>query len=556
MDPLKTPFEKDENYSSSYNEAVEYYQLLDKTSLYIQINEFGKTDSGKPLYEVIIDKSKAFTPSAAAEKGKAILMVNNGIHPGEPCGIDASMMLARDLINGKSELLDSTVVVIVPVYNVGGSINRGAYSRANQNGPKAYGFRGNAKNLDLNRDFIKQDSEHAKSFNRLFNKWNPDVLIDNHTSNGADYQYVITLIATQKDKLEANLSRFMSNEMLPFLYPQMKEKGYEMTPYVYSRKTPADGIAGFLDLPRYSSGYVALHNTISFMSETHMFKPYKDRVKSVYLFMESMLEFIQANKQDLLDVRARANANTKIQEKFDLNWTIDFDKEDKVLFKGYESKEKKSKVTGQTRMYYDRDEPYEKEVPFFNTYKATESVEKPEAYIIPQAYQGVISRLKANGVQMQTITEDQEMELTVYRIEDLKTNENAYEGHYIHSQVEVSSKVEIVKIYKGDFKIPTNQSKNKFIVSVLEPTAPDSYFAWNFFDGILMQKEYFSAYVFEELAEKLLKKDPMLKAEFEKKKRNDKEFKENARAQLKYIYERSPYYEKTYRRYPIFRVNE
>lgn len=555
LDPLKTPFEKDNNYSSSYQEAISFYELLDKTSLYIQVNEFGKTDSGKPLHEVIIDKSKKFTPLGAVQDKKAVLFVNNGIHAGEPCGIDASMMLARDLVNTKSDLLDSTIVVIIPVYNIGGSLNRGSYSRANQNGPKAYGFRGNAKNLDLNRDFIKQDSENARSFNRLFNKWNPDVLIDNHTSNGADYQYVITLIATQKDKLEANLSRFMSNEMLPSLYPKMKEKGYEMTPYVYSRNTPDEGIAGFLDLPRYSSGYAALHNTISFMPETHMFKPYEDRVKSVYLFMESMLEFISENKQNLLDVRNRANANTKIQEKFDLNWTLDFEKEEKLNFKGYESKEKKSKVTGLMRSYYDRDRPFEKEVPFYNTYKSTISVEKPSAYIIPQAYTGVISRLRANGVKMEVIQEDQELSLEVYRIAEMKTNENAYEGHFIHSQVEVDKKEEKIKVYKGDYRVKTDQIKNKFLTATLEPQAPDSYFAWNFFDAILMQKEYFSAYVFEELAEEVLKKDSSLRKAFEKKKQEDKEFRESSYQQLDFIYKRSPYYENTYRRYPIFREN-
>ncbi|WP_235296100.1 M14 family zinc carboxypeptidase [Portibacter marinus] len=553
MSPLQTPFEKNDNYSASYHEVIDYYQLLDRTSLNIQVNEYGMTDSGKPLHEVILDKSRSFTPEEARKAGKAVLMINNGIHAGEPCGIDASMMLARDLLEDKASLLDSTIVVIVPVYNIGGVLNRGGYSRANQNGPSAYGFRGNAKNLDLNRDFIKQDSDNAKSFNQLFTKWNPDIFMDNHTSNGADYQYVITLIATQKDKLEANLSRFMTNELLTEIYPKMESKGYEMTPYVFSRSSPDQGIAGFLDLPRYSSGYAALHNTISFMPETHMFKEYKDRVKSTYFLMESMLEFIQNHKQELIDVRERAIENTKIQEKFDLNWTLDFDKEDKLIFKGYEYRQKKSKVTGLDRNYYDRSRPFEKEVPFYNTYQATLSVEKPRAYIIPQAYQEVIDRLKANGVSMERIQEDQEIELEVYRIEDYVTRDNAYEGHYPHSQVQVVKNIEKVKIYQGDYRVKTDQAQNRLIVHTLEPQAADSYFSWNFFDGILMQKEYFSPYVFEEIAEELLEDDRDLRNRFEQKRRDDRKFKENASEQLNFIYMNSPYYEKTYRRYPVYR---
>ncbi len=550
---FNTPFEKNNETSSSYQEAIKFYKILEPSSKMIQVNEFGMTDSGNPLHEVILSKDKIFTPQEVAKSGKVVLMVNNGIHAGEPCGIDASMMLARDLINSKTNLLDSTVVIIVPVYNIGGSLNRGGFSRANQNGPKEYGFRGNSKNLDLNRDFIKSDSENARSFNRLFNKWNPDIFIDNHTSNGADYQYVITLIATQKDKIEANLSRFMVNDMLPDLYAKMNDKKYEMTPYVNVRNTPDEGIAAFLDLPRYSSGYAVLHNTISFMPETHMFKPYKDRVWSTYYFMESMLEYINVNKEAIQAVRRQANNNVKIQERFDLNWELDFDVEDQLLFKGYVSKTKKSKVTGLDRMYYDRSDPFEKMIPFYNTYKSTLTIEKPKSYIIPQAYKDIIEKLKVNGVKIEQIPEDQIMNLQVYRIEDYQTAKSPYEGHYIHSKVQLSSKNEDIQLYAGDFIVNTDQIKNRYIIETLEPQAPDSWFAWNFFDGILMQKEYFSPYVFEELAEELLKKDRKLKNDFEEKLENEPEFKESSYQQLNYIYEHSPYYEKTYKRYPVYR---
>ena len=553
-DPFTTPFEKDNEYSSSYYEAITFYNKLASSSEFIQVNEFGMTDSGQPLHEVIISDDQNFSPLNAIQKGKAVLLINNGIHAGEPCGIDASMMMARDLVNKNRALLKEVVVVIIPVYNVGGSINRGRFSRANQNGPKEYGFRGNAKNLDLNRDFIKQDSENAKSFNRLFNKWNPDVFIDNHTSNGADYQYVITLIATQKDKLEFTLSDYMTSSMLPELYKNMNAKGYEMTPYVFSRTTPDEGIAAFLDLPRYSSGYAALHNTISFMPETHMFKPYKDRVKSTYLFTECVIEFINSNKTNLFEARNTANRNTSIQDEFDLAWQLDQNQVDEINFKGYESRTKKSKVTGEDRMYYDRKRPFEKTIPFYNSYSANITIEKPNAYIVPQAYMSVIDRLKINGVHVEQISADQKMELEVYRIEDYQSRKTPYEGHYLHTKVEVSKSTETIQIHRGDYMIKTDQIKNRYIIETLEPQAPDSYFAWNFFDGILMQKEYFSSYVFEELAEDILKKDPMLKKEFEEKKKADKDFRKNSYGQLDFIYKRSPYYEKTYKRYPVYRV--
>ena len=334
----------------------------------------------------------------------------------------------------------------------------------------------------------------------------------------------------------------------------MNAKGYEMTPYVFSRTTPDEGIAAFLDLPRYSSGYAALHNTISFMPETHMFKPYKDRVKSTYLFTECVIEFINSNKTNLFEARNTANRNTSIQDEFDLAWQLDQNQVDEINFKGYESRTKKSKVTGEDRMYYDRKRPFEKTIPFYNSYSANITIEKPNAYIVPQAYMSVIDRLKINGVHVEQISADQKMELEVYRIEDYQSRKTPYEGHYLHTKVEVSKSTETIQIHRGDYMIKTDQIKNRYIIETLEPQAPDSYFAWNFFDGILMQKEYFSSYVFEELAEDILKKDPMLKKEFEEKKKADKDFRKNSYGQLDFIYKRSPYYEKTYKRYPVYRV--
>lgn len=556
MNSFQTQFEKDNNTTATYLETIDYYKDLSNMYPTIQVNEFGMTDSGFPLHEVILTNDGVFAPSTVRDQGKAILFINNAIHPGEPCGVDASMMLARDVMNDptKKGLLDKAVIVIIPIYNISGSLNRGSYSRANQNGPEAYGFRGNAQNLDLNRDFIKGDTENSISFNRLFTKWNPDILIDNHTSNGADYQYVITLIPTQKDKMEPVLARYMESELLPDLYAKMEAGRYEMTPYVYARNTPDDGIAGFLDYPRYSSGYANLHNCLSFMPETHMLKPFKDRVWSTYDFMVAMLEHVKANKEDLLKARNQAVTNTKSKSSFGLDWKMDMEEVDTLLFKGYKAKYKPSEVSGIDRLYYDRNEPYEKEIPFYNTYKSTVNVDKPDAYIIPRAYKQIVDRMKNNGVEVFRLSKDEIREVEIYKIGNYETSSRPYEGHYLHSKLEVEKSIQNIQYHKGDYIIYTNQPSNNYIVSTLEPQGPDSWFSWNFFDGILMQKEYFSPYVFEDLAADFLQNNPEVRAALEQKKNEDSEFSKNAYAQLQFVYERSPYFEPTFMRYPVGRV--
>ena len=550
------PFEKNGNTTPTYQEVIENYKNLAAENKMFQFKEIGVTDSGHPLHYGILSRSKEFDPIEIQKQGKLVLLVNNAIHPGEPCGVDATMILVRDYLSKPSlmKLLDDVVLVFIPIYNIGGALNRSAFSRANQEGPEAYGFRGNAKNLDLNRDFIKCDSRNAQTFNQLFNIWNPHIFIDNHTSNGADYQYTLTLIASQKDKLNNHLSSLMVEEMLPELYENMKKRKWEMTPYVYARTTPDEGIAGFLDLPRYSSGYATLHNCISFMPETHMLKPYKDRVSSVYHFMDVMIQWMNGNKASIKNAKTKADQSVQSQNEFDLNWTLDFDKTESTIFKGYEAKYKPSLVTGQSRLYYDRNAPYEKEVPFYNTYKSSNTVEIPSTYIIPQAYYKLIQRLQWNGVKMERLLEDREVEGDYYYIKNYKSREKAYEGHYLHYNIETEEKRLTRKFYKGDYVIKTNQIKNRYIVETLEPTAPDSYFAWNFFDGILMQKEYFSAYVFEDRALDILNENPDLKRRFEEKKEDDNEFSSNANAQLNYIYQNSNHYEQTYLMYPVARI--
>lgn len=551
-----TGFEKNSNTTATYQETISYYEKLAERFDQFSLQPFGMTDSGYPLHVGVLSKDKDFDPVSIRKKGKAIFLINNAIHPGEPCGVDASMMLMRDYLSEKSlqAFLEKVVVVVIPFYNIGGGLNRNSTTRANQDGPEAHGFRGNARNYDLNRDFVKCDTKNGQTFNQIFNKWQPDVFVDTHTSNGADYQYTMTLISTQKDKLESAMSNYMMKDMLPKLYADMKSVNWEMIPYVFARKTPDEGFAAFLDLPRYSSGYAVLHNTISFMPETHMLKPFEDRVKSTYAFLDCMIRTVSAQKDELLAARKQANKNIKNQQTFDVNWTMDFEQSEMISFKGFEAKYKKSEVTGQSRLYYDRSAPYQKEVPYYNTYKVTKQIEKPYAYIIPQAYTEVINRLEWNGVEMKRLSKDQEFELEMYIIDDYKSSKTPYEGHYLHSNVQLKKVSQNWLYRKGDYVIKTDQITNRYIVEMLEPEAPDSFFAWNFFDGILMQKEHFSAYVFEDLAAELLRTRPDIKKAFEAKKAEDEEFANDARAQLNYIYEQSPHYENTHRLYPVGRM--
>jgi hypothetical protein len=263
----QTPFEKSGGIeTATYFEAIDWYKKLDSKSTLISVKTMGATDAGYPLHLVLISYDGAVVPARWHQQKKVVIMINNGIHPGEPDGIDASMMLARDIVNKKIILPSNVVLGIIPVYNIGGCLNRNSYTRANQNGPLEYGFRGNSQNLDLNRDFTKSDSKEARSFAEIFHFLSPDILIDNHVSDGADFQHTMTLISTQYDKLGPTLGKWLREKFEPKLYSSMASKGWDMIPYVDFGTTDFDkGMKMFIDPPRYSSGYAALFNTLAFM---------------------------------------------------------------------------------------------------------------------------------------------------------------------------------------------------------------------------------------------------------------------------------------------------
>lgn len=552
---LVTPFEKSANESATWKEAIDFYKKLDACSEQILMETVGKTDGGYPLHVVYYTADGDFNKAHWHRDGKVIMLINNGIHAGEPDGVDASMMMMRDAMDGEFYVPQNVVLAVIPVYNVGGFLNRGSYSRANQNGPASYGFRGNAQNLDLNRDFIKCDAAETRTLEKVFTLLDPDIFIDNHVSDGADYQHIMTLLATQHNKLGGKTGAYMYSTFTPMLYKDMKAKGYDLVPYVNDfDNTPVNGWREFMEPPRFASGYAALFQTIAYVPETHMLKPFDQRVRATYFLMECMVKEAGKNAADIKAVRAADRTELATKKIFPLDWKIDTTRKDKITFKGYAALHKPSEVSGLPRLYYDRSKPFTKQVPFYDHYVPSKSVTAPRAYIIPRAWKPVISRLTRNGVEMVKLQADTSITVTVYHIDNYETTPKPYEKHYLHKNVKVTPSTVTLKFSKGDYLIKANQPAKRYIIETLEPEAPDGFFAWNFFDGILQQKEYFSDYVFEDQAADMLKKDANLKQLLDEKKQQDTAFAKNGAAQLDFIYRHSPYMEPGYMRYPVYRI--
>lgn len=553
---ITTKFEKSKGTQTpTYFEIIDWWKKLDEKSGKVKMLSMSITDAGYPLHLVMVANNGDYNPENIRKNNKRIILVNNGIHPGEPDGIDASMLLTRDIVTNKYSIPDNIVLAIIPVYNIGGCLNRSANYRVDQNGPEEFGSRGNSQNLDLNRDMIKCDSKDARALTEIFHFLDPDVLVDNHVSNGADYQHIMTLLTTQNTKLGGPMGEYLNKEFEPGLYTSMKKKGYDLIPYVNSfGDTPENGWPEYLDGPRYTSGYAALWHTFSFVPETHMLKPYFQRVQATYALMQCFIEYTSKNSEQIKALRLQTKQAVINQLNFPVSWISDRSRYKEVLYKGYEAGRKPSEISGLPRLFYDRSKPFEKTIKIFNYFPAKLIITKPTAYIIPQGWWKVIELLKLNKVQMQQLKKDTVIEVEVYKIEDYKTLPRQYEMHHLNSDVKLSTSTQRIAFKKGDWYIPMNQVANRFLIETLEPQAEDSYFCWNYFDAILGQKEGYSAYAFEDIAAEYIKNTPEIKNKIEQQRLSDTAFAKSGRAQLNYVYQNSPWFEPDYMRYPVYRI--
>ena len=552
---VSTVFERGNgNQTATYQETIDFFQNLAKQHKTVTFTSMGLSDHGSPMYVVLFDAS-AKTNAKQLAKNKQVVLINNLIHPGEPDGNDATQQLFRDLAEKRIQVPQNLIIACIPVYSVGGTLNRNHSTRVNQNGPEAFGFRGNARNFDMNRDFIKKDTRNAKAFAQIFHWLKPIVFIDNHVSNGADYQYTFTYIQTQYQKLGPHLGLFMKDEMTPAILEKMEAEGIITAPYVtVFNSIPDHGFHQTFDLPRISSGYASLFGTIGYLPETHMLKPYDERVKVTYAFMEKTIAFVDKHHEKIASLKNKNHEHYPIGSSYPIQWIIDSSRVEKIMFKGYEAGYKPSEVSGFDRLFYDVNKPFEKEIHYYLHYKPTKWVNIPKAYIIPKGWWPVIERLQLNHIEMIPLKKSESFEVEVYHIADYKTSAQAFEGHYLHSDTKVRRSKENITFEEGDFIVYTQQAGVKYLLETLEPEAPDSFFNWNFFDSILQQKEGFSAYVFEDIAAELLKNNADLRSRFEEKRANDSNFANNGWAQLDWIFKHSKYYEKAHLRYPIYRL--
>ncbi len=562
MNDWITHFEQSgEMESPSYNDTIAYFRRFEEKTKMAKLISMGVSSQGREIKCLVVARGNHFTPQRAKKSGKAIVLIQNGIHPGEIEGKDASMLLLREILitKEKKDLLDNLVLLIIPILNVDGHERLSPYNRPNQNGPRMMGFRTTALNLNLNRDFMKADTPEMKALLRLFSTWLPDFYIDNHTTNGVDYQYHVTYGMEKHQNIFGALSKWGQEKFIPFVKSETEKKGFLVTSYIeLIGKELEGGFSDWTSRPMYSNGYAALHNRLLLLIETHSLKPFSNRVYSTKAMVESSLQFISENYKELKEINRKADresvrryADGKTSFPIAFRGTDEFTLMD---FKGIEYIKEESPVTGSLVKRYTG-KPVDIKVPCFNKVKITKRVKLPAAYLIPSEFKEIIRILNLHGIKTGVLNADRSITVEKYHFTEYKFAEKPYEGRQM-IKVKCEAHSEKMEIPSGTYVVSTRQRGIRLIANLLEPEAPDSFVSWGFFNAFFERKEYAEDFVMEPIAENMLKDDPGLKREFETKLTNDAEFRQNPLERLDYFYKKSVYFDRRENIYPIFRLME
>jgi hypothetical protein len=541
-----------------YDATIAYAKKLANASEYIQYQTFGLSAQGRALPLLVVNKNKHFTPQEVRESGQTILLIEACIHPGESEGKEAGLMLLRDMLvrNQFPELLDNVTILFIPIFNTDGHERFSKYSRINQNGPMEMGWRTTARNYDLNRDFIKADAVEMKQWLRLFQEWLPDMFVDVHTTDGADYQYAMTYgMHTQGEMDKAQTD--WQKHYLKDVEEKLKKDDVLMFPYVAFRRwhDPRSGLIRRTASPRFSTGYMMYQNRPALLVETHMLKDYKTRVNATYHLLKHTLEILNKDHKHLQEININADKASEelAGQELILNYTVSKKDSSMVLFKGVDYKIVDSDLTDDIWVQFS-DKPKDYNLVLFDKLEPTLKVTLPEAYIIPVQWTEVIERLDLHGIKYETLEERRTMKVASYQFSEVVFAQKPYEGRHIVKDFKLTDIEHEVTYEKGSVIVPTNQRTAKIIAHILEPKGPDSFVHWGLFNSIFERKEYVETYVMEKMAREMIKKQPELLEQYKAAIKADPEQYNNQWAKLYWFYAKTPYWDQEKDIYPVGKI--
>jgi hypothetical protein len=550
--PWITPAESsDLTESPDYTESMAWLEKLSQASPSLSINRIGTSEQGRMISVIIASSDQDFSASELSRSKKPLILIQAGIHAGEIDGKDAGMMLLRDIaVGSKAALLERANLLFVPILNVDGHERSSEYGRVNQRGPKIMGWRTNAQNLNLNRDYTKLETAGIKAIIQVINAYDPDLYIDIHVTDGADYQYDITYDFVAPGGYSPQIFNWMKTHYKPEVNQALSANGHIPGPLLFAANDRdfTEGNIAFSFSPRFSNSYGDIRHLPTILVENHSLKPFKQRVLGTYVFLEQSIISV-ADHFEALRSAIEADKN---QPKKELPVRFGFNRNpaDSLVFLGIESQLVKSPITGAEYVQW-KGNPITQIIPNILMDKPESILTLPKAYWISSEWPHLIEKIKAHGIQFETISESKTQTVQQDFITSYKLSAQPSEGRVRFQEFKIEPITREIEFPAGSVRIPVDQSLGELLVILMEPESVDSFFQWGYFHSILSQTEYMETYIMEPLIAKMLAEDANLKIQFEEKMKTDLEFAKSPRSIYRWFYEKTLYFDQQWKVIPI-----
>jgi len=539
-------------FTANYDETVEYLKRLATVSPFLRVQSYGTSPQGRDLVLVVAARDRAFTPELALASGKPIVLVQCGIHSGEIEGKDAMLALLRDIALGgpQQAVLDHCILLVVPMISPDAHERTGRYNRINQNGPELMGWRTTAVGLNLNRDYMKAEAAEMRAFlANVFTRWWPHVLVDTHTTDGADYRYDVTWGVNTGPTVPGDVGRWIETAFEGRVIPALERMGHLAAPYIMFRDWSdlRSGLWGGETPPRFSTGYPTLQCRPAILVETHMLKPYEVRVRATYDLVSALLAELCARPGELTGVVAGAEAEViargretdPAKRRVVLSARPSGDST-RFAYKGLRPVWRPSDIAGAPVVGYTN-APWDTLLPRWAAVAPGRTVIQPAGYVVPQEWTKVADVLAVHGIRTRRFARAWTDTVEQARVVEWSAAREPHEGHYALDVRRVEPVRRPRTFRPGDVWVPLDQRSALVAVHLLEAQAPDALLRWNFFDTVLERKEYGEAYVLEPLARKMMQDDPALAKEFRAKVAADSAFAASPHERLDFFFLRSPW---------------
>jgi hypothetical protein len=551
--------------TADYDETIRFARQLEGGSNWVHVTSYGSSGQGRDLPLIVVSKDRAFTPAAARATGKPIVLIQNGIHAGEIEGKDASLALIRDLavLRTHAELLDHVILLVMPIFSVDAHERRSAYNRINQNGPDEQGWRFTPIGLNLNRDYLKAESPEMRAMiSRVFTQWWPHLLVDDNTTDGADFRHDIGYGMNFGPGAPAPVGRWLTQVFEGRVIPRLASLGHLPSPYLGFQKgtDPLSGVDFSDSPPRYSTGYAAIQCRPGILVETHSLKSYETRVRATYDLLLMLIAEINANPAELTRavaeseslVIARAHAPRGTGRNVVLNSTAS-PLGTPFPFKGLERHLEHSEITGADVARF-RAAPWDTLIPIFREQLPALTVSEPAGYLVPQEWTTVSEHLDLHAVRYRRFARAWSDTVEVPHVLAVSESSSTFEGHHLTLVRSVALERRLRAYRPGDLWVPLDQRGALVAMHLLESQAPDGLTLWNAFDTVFERHEYAEDYLMEPIAKRMMSEDPRLAAEFRAKLAADTAFAHSPAARLDFFYTRSPWFDREFALLPVTRA--